>query len=72
MNNKYTKIIFSFFASIFALFQVKPALAAWTPLIASTDFDGIKADLLVCVGGILALVIIIAGIGVLIRVLPGR
>ena len=39
----------------------------WTPLIEVTMFDGIRADLLVAVGGILSLVLIVVGLGVLIK-----
>lgn len=46
-----------------------PCLAAWTPLIASTDFDGIKTDILTVSGGILAVMLVIIGIGLLISVL---
>lgn len=42
---------------------------AWTPLIASTDFDGIKADVLTTAGGILAVLLVIIGVGLLVRVL---
>lgn len=44
-------------------------LLAWTPLIASTDFDGIKADVLTSAGGILAVLLVIVGIGLLVKVL---
>ena len=39
----------------------------WTPLITSDMFSGIQADLLTAVGGILALVLIVVGLGVLIK-----
>lgn len=42
---------------------------AWTPLIASTDFDGIKADVLTTSGGILAVLLVIVGVGLLVRTL---
>lgn len=42
---------------------------AWTPLIASTDFDGIKADVLTTAGGILSVLLVIIGVGLLVRVL---
>jgi len=40
----------------------------WTPLIASTDFDGIQVDLMTAVTGLLSLALIIVGVGVLYRV----
>ncbi len=39
----------------------------WTPLIEVSWFSGIHADLLVAVGGILSLVLIVVGLGVLIK-----
>lgn len=41
----------------------------WTPLISSSDFDGVKTDLLTTVGGIVTLLFIVLGLGVLYRVL---
>lgn len=40
---------------------------SWTPLLTSDMFSGIQADLLVAVGGILSLVLIVVGLGVLIK-----
>lgn len=40
---------------------------AWTPLIASTDFDGIKTDVLTASGGILAVLLVIVGIAFLVK-----
>lgn len=47
----------------------QPVLAAWTPLIATTDFDGIKVDVLTAASGIVAILLIIVGIGLLVKVL---
>lgn len=47
----------------------KQVLAAWTPLVALTDFDGIKTDVLTTSAGIVAVLLIIVGIGLLVRVL---
>ena len=52
-----------------ALLWVPRAYAEWTPLIASTDFAGIKADMLTAVAGLMAVVLIVLGIGVLIKVI---
>ena len=41
----------------------------WTPLITTEHFTGIKADTLLAVGGILTIILIIAGLGILMRVL---
>jgi hypothetical protein len=40
----------------------------WTPLLSSTFFDGVKADMLVAVGGILGLSLIVFGLAMLMRV----
>ncbi len=40
----------------------------WTPLIESSYFTGIRADLLLAVGGIISLLLIIAGVSVLAKV----
>lgn len=39
----------------------------WTPLITSTMFDGIKADLILMVGGIVTLFFIVFGLAMLMR-----
>ena len=41
---------------------------SWTPLLSSTFFDGVKADMLVAVGGILGLSLIVFGLAMLMRV----
>ncbi|WP_319585999.1 hypothetical protein [uncultured Desulfobulbus sp.] len=41
----------------------------WTPIISSTFFDGVRADMLVSVGGILGLALIIFGLAMLMRVI---
>jgi hypothetical protein len=41
--------------------------AEWTPLITASDFTGINTDLLTTASGILGLVVIVLGIGILIR-----
>ncbi len=45
------------------------AQTTWTPLITAEHFTGIKADTLLAVGGILTIFLIIAGLGILMRVL---
>ena len=39
----------------------------WTPLISSTFFDGVKADMMTAVGGILGLALVIFGLFMLMR-----
>lgn len=45
------------------------ALAEWVPLISSDDFAGLTADVLTAVAGIISIVLIIVGIGMLVRML---
>lgn len=42
-------------------------LLAWTPLISSSDFDGINADVMTLVKGIIFIALIILGAGLIIR-----
>ena len=42
---------------------------SWTPVLDTTFFDGVKADMLVAVGGILGLALIIFGLVMLMRVI---
>ena len=41
----------------------------WTPMINAAFFDGVRADLLVAVGGILSLVLIVLGLAILMKAL---
>lgn len=43
------------------------ARAEWTPLISATMFDGIKADMITMVGGIVTLFFIVFGLVMLMR-----
>lgn len=42
---------------------------AWTPLISASDFTGIQTDLGTTATGIVSILLIIVGIGILVRVL---
>lgn len=42
---------------------------AWTPLINTSDFAGIQTDLTTTATGIVSILLIIVGIGILVRVL---
>jgi len=58
----------SIYALIFNLiFACNAFCAEWTPIVEDDMFEGIRADLLVAVGGILSLVLIVVGLGVLIK-----
>lgn len=46
-----------------------PAYAEWTPLISTSLFDGLQADALTAAAGIVSVLLIILGIGLLVRVL---
>lgn len=54
----------NFIGSFFPAFAI-----TWTPLITSSDFDGVRTDLLTTVGGIVTLLFIILGLAVLYRVI---
>lgn len=43
------------------------AWATWTPLITADSFTGVQTDLLTSVSGVMTLVLIILGLGLLIR-----
>ena len=45
------------------------ARAEWTPLLASSSMDGIKADVGLAAAGIISVCLIVLGVGVLMRVL---
>lgn len=40
----------------------------WTPLIQASYFDGIRADLITTVGGIVSCLLIVVGLGILYKV----
>lgn len=42
-------------------------MGTWTPILASSDFDGIKADVLTAATGLLTIALIIVGLGVVYR-----
>lgn len=44
-------------------------LWAWTPLIQASDFLGIQADVTTVAVGIISIMLIVVGIGILIKVL---
>lgn len=56
-------MLFSFLSFLFP----RLALADWTPLIASTDFDGIRNDVLTTAAGIVSVVLVIIGLAWLVR-----
>jgi hypothetical protein len=42
-------------------------MLAWTPLITSADFTGITTDVLTSASGIVSIVLVIVGLGFLVR-----
>ena len=44
----------------------------WTPLITSAAFDGIKADVLTTISGILVVSLIVLGAGIIIKTFMNR
>ena len=59
------------FAALTALLVPAQAFAlgeTWTPLISASDFTGIRTDLLTAVGGIIMLLLIIAGVALLSKI----
>jgi len=60
------------FAVLAALLSPASAFAfgetAWSPLITAEHFTGIKADVLLAVGGILTIILIIMGLKALARI----
>lgn len=41
--------------------------AEWTPLLAAADFDGIRDDMLTMVAGVISILLIVVGLGFLIK-----
>ncbi len=41
----------------------------WVPLVQASDFDGLKADVMTAVGVIFGICLIVAGAGILIRMI---
>lgn len=50
------------------LFPAQALAQTWTPLISASDFTGIRTDLLTAVAGIIALLLIIAGVALLSKI----
>lgn len=60
--------------SIMSIIMVVPGLALaqapeWVPLVQASDFDGLKADVMTAVGVIFGICLIVAGAGILIRMI---
>jgi len=50
------------------LILINTALAEYTPLISSDTFDGIRADVWSAASGIISVVLVILGVGILVKV----
>lgn len=64
LAGKHLLMVLAFFVALKAT-----VYAAWTPLIQSSDFTGILADIGATASGIISILIVILGIGILVRVL---
>ncbi len=62
------KKILAVLGALFCLPSVAGAVT-WTSLINSTDFDGVRADVLTTAGGVISVVLVVLGLGILVRVL---
>lgn len=62
-------MIFLAFAFLGFLFIPNYAFAEWQSLISVEDFDGIRNDVLTASSGIITVLLIIVGIGLLVRTL---
>jgi hypothetical protein len=56
-------------AWVSAFFTAQSVYAAWTPMIASSDFTGIQTDVGVVAAGIISICLIVIGLGMLVKVL---
>lgn len=65
---KLWKLLSIYLTGYFAIFAASPVLA-YESLISAGDFDGIQADVITAVGGIMSVIIIVVGAGLLIRAL---
>lgn len=68
--NRFFRI--NIIAPLFAFVSVlkgSVAIAAYTPLIVSTDFDGIRADVLTVAGGVISILLVIVGLALLMKTL---
>lgn len=61
--------LFPFLFILCTLIRAPAAYAEWTPLVTSDMFTGVQTDILTAATGILSVVLIVLGIGILIRVL---
>lgn len=66
---RFFSAFFIFATFCVALLGIADYAAAYTPLIASTDFTGILADVTTAAGGIVSVALIVIGLGMLVRVL---
>lgn len=69
MKRFFSALVVALIATVGVLIRAPAAHAEWTPMITADMFTGIQADVLTCATGILSVVLIVLGIGVLIRVL---
>ena len=67
---KIKKYMGVFFAAAGAgMFFTSSVYAAWTPLIVADDFIGIRTDVGVVAAGVISIMLVVIGVGIIIRVL---
>lgn len=62
-------MMFALLVSTVVVFAPSDVFAAWTPLITSDMFTGVGADVQTVAAGIIGIMIVVVGIGILVRVL---
>lgn len=63
---KKVMIVF-FLAFVFCIVGFNVVNAAWTPLVTAADFTGMQTDTLTVASGVIGVMVIVVGIGILIR-----
>ncbi len=71
-GEKVKRIICGFVGAVWGAFCLELAAnATWTSLITSDDFTGIKTDMGTAATGLLSVILIVLGLGILVRVIGG-
>lgn len=71
-GEKVKRIICGFVGAVWGAFCCELAAhATWTALITADDFTGIKTDMGTAATGMLSVILIVLGLGILVRVIGG-
>ena len=65
----YKDKLFAAIAGSSIIIPASSVYAQWVPIIAAEDFAGIRGDVLTAVGAVMSIVLIVAGAGILIRMI---